>query len=161
MRGRLQGSVLLLVIIILAVLMVGGAALMYRGTLERASASAQAQYEGVNSCARAAYGVLWTDFLASGSDPYVAMPRMEIPDPSHPGQNITLDLGHFDTPTPDLTQIKVRLDNKATAPVSQGATESTNTFRETLGGDPFRFVAHCTYPSGAEHEVEFVVRLGL
>jgi hypothetical protein len=72
-----------------------------------------------------------------------------------------MDLGHFDEASPNLESIRVRLDPSETASASSGPTESTNTFRAGFGGDPFRFVAHCKYPSGAEYELEFLVRLGL
>jgi hypothetical protein len=151
--------------------MVVGAAVMSRGNVERMSANSHLQYEAASSCARAAYGVLWADFLAARGNSYTSAPKVLIPDPDHPGENIELNVTHFDQSnctgggdagTGDcLSQIKVRLTASDSAAPKMGPTESTNTFRSGFGGDPYRFVAHCKYPSGAEHEVEFMIRMGL
>lgn len=165
-RQAQRGTAMVLVMIVLVVLAFLSAAALRISQQESATVNRRIHYETLVACTEAAQKKLWADY-AQFSSTTNASPTVQIP-----GSTMQLAIGHFDAEDagaglPPRVSISFDPNSMQLLPgtvMSGGLSQNnqSNTISQAMRGQPYLIVAHCSdLTTGAEYEVELMVRFGL
>lgn len=151
--ARQRGAALLIVVVVIAVITVLGFALLKMGSSENDAVASKRQHDKSISCADAAREMLLSKFRTYGVSPLDL--QLITTTPVDKEQMAT---GHYDQPLGLKSVTLATGFQKATL----GASDISNRIVRTgLGGQVYRMTVVCQSDTGAQNEVEFVVRFGL